>query len=75
MVEEHISIPAHTRLQVALRYMAQGPMYLPNRDIYGVSKASMSIHIYKVFATNSCKVNYYMNIYLVDKSFLETNCT
>ena len=73
MIEEDISpkvptnhaIPAHTRLQMALRYMAQGPMYLTNSDTYGVSKASMSIHINKVFAAISSKVNYYLNIYLV----------
>jgi hypothetical protein len=50
------TIPTHTRLQMALRYMAQGPMYLTNADTYGVSKASMSIHINSVFSAISGKV-------------------
>ena len=52
------AIPAHTRLQMTLRFMAQGPMYLSNCDIYGVSKASMSRHINSVFAAICSKVIY-----------------
>ena len=51
------AIPTHTRLQMALRYMAQGPMYLSNCDIYGVSKSSMSRHINGVFEAVTAKVS------------------
>ena len=51
------AIPSYTRLQMALRYIAQGPMYLSNCDIYGVSKASMSRHINGVFDAVTNKVN------------------
>ena len=65
IIEPHITpksmtnhaIPSHTRLQMALRYMAQGPMYLSNCDIYGVSKASISRHINCVFDAVTTKVN------------------
>ena len=58
------AIPAHTRLQMTLRFMAQGPMYLTNSDTYGVSKASMSVHIHSVFSAMSSKVKCTINIYM-----------
>jgi hypothetical protein len=70
------TIPSHTRLQMALRFMAQGPMYLTNCDVYGVSKRSMSVHINSVFAAIASKVNFalminqiiiiLLSVYLVD---------
>ena len=51
------AINPHTRIQMTLRYIAQGSMFLSNSDLYGVSKASMSIHVNKVFEAITEKVN------------------
>ena len=52
------AISANTRLQATLRFLAQGNMYSTNCDAYGMSKASMSIHVNRCVNAINTKVKF-----------------
>ena len=50
------TISSHTRLQMTLRFLAQGNLYQSYSDLYGVSKGSTSAHIYNIVSAIVDKV-------------------
>ena len=56
LVYRNHTISSHTRLQMTLQFLAQGNLYQSNSDLYGVSKGSTSVYIYKVVSAIVDKV-------------------
>ena len=53
------AVAATTKLQCGLRFLASGSLYRLNSDLYGISPASMSRHLFQVVDAIVHRVNHF----------------
>ena len=53
------AVAATTKLQCSLRFLASGSLYRLNSDLYGISPASMSRHLFQVVDAIVDRVNHF----------------